>query len=181
MKINRKIIEDAIGKKLREGICLGLDPASRTGWCLIEVKNKDILIEYGFIHIDSTDIFFKYNKLIEAIDGLIKNIWNKKYKDEDKLIVIEDIYFGRNVHTFKMLARIGMIAYTIATLNNMPKTFALATQARISLGFKGNANKETIQKQFLAKTKLKVTDDDIVDAIILAIHGLIKPPNNLPI
>ena len=55
------------------------------------------------------------------------------------------------------------------------KYFVSAAQARKALGFKGNAKKTIIHEQFKLKLPvLDIDDEDIIDAIILALVGVLK-------
>jgi Holliday junction resolvasome RuvABC endonuclease subunit len=147
--------------------CLGIDTASRTGWCEVNTTPELCNFSCGFIDIDTKDKYFKYNRYIE--------IFANKFKDENMIVIIEESYYGKNVKTFQMLSRLGGFIYAIAHLNNIKsKQFILATTARKLLGFKGNAKKEIIQKEFLEKTKLELTDTDVIDSIILALVGILE-------
>ena len=52
--------------------------------------------------------------------------------------------------------------------------FLLATQARKYLGLNGSAKKVKVQAEFKRKTKIKIEDDDVIDAIVLALVALFK-------
>jgi hypothetical protein len=74
-----------------------------------------------------------------------------------------------------MLSRLGAFAYSSAYLNKIPDIkFILATSARKYLGLKGNAKKKIIQKEFIKRLKLGIKDEDIVDAMILALNGVLE-------
>jgi Holliday junction resolvasome RuvABC endonuclease subunit len=97
-------------------------------------------------------------------------------------IIIEESFYGQNIKTFQMLSRLGGFVYAIAQLNNITDVkFLLATTARKNLGFKGNAKKEIIQKEFIQKLELKVEDNDIIDAMILVMNGIILKETNIPL
>ena len=90
-------------------------------------------------------------------------------------MIIEESFYGRNVKTFQMLSRLGGFAYAVAHLNGLKeKKFLLATTARKNLGFKGNLKKKVIQKEFIKKLKLQLEDEDIIDAMILALNGILN-------
>jgi Holliday junction resolvasome RuvABC endonuclease subunit len=46
------------------------------------------------------------------------------------------------------------------------------------LGFKGNAKKEVIQKEFIERLDISIKDNDIIDAMILSITGILNKDNN---
>ena len=145
--------------------CLGVDTASRTGWCRAETTIDQIKLDYGFIDIESKDKYFKYNHYIEIFRSLI-NV---------DILVIEESFYGQNAKTFQMLSRLGGFVYAVAHINNQKhKRFLLATSARKFLGLKGNSKKAEVQKEFCKKLNLKLEDEDIIDAIILAFNGILK-------
>lgn len=179
IKLERKFVEKQLKRKVIDGaICLGVDPASRAGWAIAEVKEKHIEIDCGFINIKSKDILEKYNYIAEFFDNLIKTKMNP---NNDKcVIVIEDVFFGLSVNTLKVLARIGMIIYIYSLIHKIPRRFVLPMVARSFLGLKGNGKKEVVQEQFKKLLNLELEDEDIIDAIVLSLNGVLRE-NNLDI
>ena len=164
------VLEKRLGKRLKQDeSCVGLDTASRSGWCKIttDSKNDLVKIDYGYIKVDSKDMYFKLDELIKIFSNLI-DTWKCQ-------IVIEDVFFGRNVNTLKLLTRIGTICYTLARLKVYKTEFILAVSARSKLGFKTNVKKEVVHEQFSKQLKLEIKDVDIVDAVVLALVGLLEP------
>ena len=165
--INIKIqnLEKKLGKLIKRNITvLGIDTASRTGWVKITVNSK-VKIDYGFIDITSKDRYFKFNQMIEIFPDLIKGC--------DK-VIIEDVYLKFNVMIHAMLSRIGMIVYVLAhQLGIKEKEFMWASTARKNLGLKGNAKKEEMHKEFKEKYNINIEDEDIMDALILAMNGIL--------
>jgi Holliday junction resolvasome RuvABC endonuclease subunit len=163
-------VEKRLGKRLHDDTsCVGLDTASRSGWCKIvtDRKNDKIYLDYGYIKVDTKDMYFKLDELIKIFQQLIST-WNCK-------IVIEDVFFGRNVNTLKVLTRIGTICYTLARLKAHHTEFIMAVSARAKLGLKTNVKKEVVHKQFTELLKIDIKDIDIIDAIVLALGGLLQP------
>jgi len=169
--LSNKVLEKAFDKKIIPNItCLGVDTASRTGWCKATTTKKEVVFDYGFIDVKSNNKYFKYNRYIKLFSNIVKT---------DKLI-IEESFYGRNVKTFQMLSRLGGFIYAIAHLNGQKdKEFLLATTARKQLGFKGNLKKQLIHQQFLKTLKLKLDDEDVIDAMVLAINGILDHENTI--
>lgn len=159
----------------RNKTTLGVDTATKTGWCLVKTDNDTVNIDYGFIHFSSKDMFFRYDKMIDFFRNLITT---KLVGQASPSVVIEDIFFGKNVNTLKVLARYGMIVYLYAYENRITKSFILATQARKKLGFSGNMKKELLQEAFLKKAKLRINDNDVIDAMILGLSDHIEDSQN---
>ena len=164
--ISTKKLEKVFDKQVIPNItCIGLDTASRTGWCTAKTNEKEVVFDYGWIEIDSNDKYFIYNRYVDIFHTLIET---------DK-VVIEESFYSRNIKTFQMLSRIGAFAYAAAHLKKIKnKQFLLATSARKYLGFKGNAKKDIIQKEFIEVLDLKIDDNDIIDAMILVLNGILK-------
>ena len=172
MKIKTKILEQRLKKPLkRKFISLGLDTASRTGWATVKIGTVSTEIDYGFVDVKSKSMYFKFDQMIEIFGQLLRLMQQPLY---DKVVVIEDVFFGRNVHTTKLLARIGMIVYVLCKLSSLPKYFLLATQARCKIGIKANMKKNFVHERLEQMLKLGITDEDAVDAVILALAGAIK-------
>ncbi len=168
MKLKTKLIEKAFKRKVIPFIlAMGVDTASRTGWCKATTAPDYVDFDYNFIDIKTRDKYCKYNQYI--------NIFSSLLNSEIDIIVIEETYYSKNVKTFQLLSRLGGFVYAAANRAGIKnKRFILATSARKKLGFKGNLKKQIIQKQFLRKLKIKIDDEDIIDAMILAINGILE-------
>jgi len=158
--------EKKIGRPLKRNITvLGLDTATKSGWCILKTTKKNITFKYGTFRVETKETYSKYNEVIRLFQELIQP--NHK-------VVIEDTFFRFNPRMYCMISRIGAIAYTIAHLKGCEVEYILATSARCRLGLKGNGKKEDIQAEFLRMTDIKELDNDIVDAAILAVGGAIE-------
>lgn len=166
LTFSTKKIEKAFGKKVIPCIiCCGIDTASRTGWCKTTTSSKKVIFDYGFVDVKSTNKYFKYNRYIDIFTNLVS---------ADK-IIIEEAFYGVNAKTFQMLSRLGAFAYAAAYKNKVKDiSFILATSARKYLGFKGNAKKQIIHQEFKELLKLEIEDEDIIDAIILSLVGILE-------
>jgi Holliday junction resolvasome RuvABC endonuclease subunit len=177
IKINKKQFEDRLGFELKDDfISLGVDTASRSGYCIIETTKKDVTLDFGYIDVKSDDRYFKFDKMIEVFSNLINNM----SKNKKCVVVIEDTFFSRNANTLKVLTRIGMIVYVLSTLANIDKFFILPTQSRSKLKFSGNVKKQIVHQQIEDRLKLGITDIDIVDGVVLSLCGIVKE-KGLPI
>ena len=167
IEIKTKEFEKRLGLKVKKNFkSVGWDCASRTGWALVKEKEGSVILDYGFIDINSPNSYFKYDEYIKIFDKLIKE-WQCT-------MVVEDTFFGHNVNVLKMLSRIGMIVYVLARLNKLPVSFILPGTARAKLKFKGNAKKEFVHKQIEDRLKLGLKDVDCIDAVVLALCGIVE-------
>lgn len=166
MKISIKELQEIFNKKVKTNLkVMGWDVASRTGWCRIESTKTECTFDYGFVDVNSKDLYQKYNLCIEIFNNLVHDV---------DTVVIEETYFSRNAKVFRMLSRLGGFIYAICHLKNIKdKYFITAIQARSALGFSTNVKKEVVHQQFHARfKKMKVVDPDVVDAIVLALNGV---------
>lgn len=146
---------------------MGIDTASRTGWCWAKTNKKHTIFNYGFIDIDTNDKYFKYNQYIRMFSHILMTSVKLR-------VIIEESFYGKNVKVFQMLSRFGAFIYCIAHLKNIKdKRFILASQARNFLNIK-NAKKEIVQKEFKRRLNLKIKDNDVIDAMILSLNGILK-------
>jgi Holliday junction resolvasome RuvABC endonuclease subunit len=161
-----KTLEKKLAKSVKKDITvLGLDTASRTGWCKITIDKKNVKFDYGFIDIDTKNRYFKYNEIIDFLYKLIQ----PGYK-----VIVEDTFYRFNPAMFRLISRIGAIAYTLAYLDGCSPRYMLATTARKNLGIKGNCKKEEVSQYLKDKFGLNIKDNDIGDAIVLALCGVLE-------
>lgn len=168
-------VEDRFKIKIRRNAtCLGLDTASKTGVCEARTDEENIYLSIGFINIDVSKIADKaqknelrYNMFYEKLNEIIK---------EQDIVVIEDVFFGRNVQSLILLSRIGAISYCIAKVKKIKRIqWHTAVQARKKLGLPCNKKKEVVHAEFCKRLRLKkVTNEDEVDSILLSIVGLLE-------
>lgn len=168
MKIKNAELEKIFGRKVIANVkVLGFDTASRTGWCRIETGKTESEFTFGFVDVQSKDLYYKYDQCIDIFASLITDV---------DTVVIEETYFSRNANVFRMLSRLGGFVYAIAHLKQIPKVYFLtAIQARSRLDFSTNVKKEIVHKEFHRRfKKMTVADVDIVDGIILALDAIFK-------
>jgi len=165
MKLN--LLEKKLGKKIkRNAKILGIDTASRTGWCLLTTDNDMLYKDYGFVKIDTKNRYFKYNEIISIFSNIIK---------PEYTVIVEDTFYRFNPKMFRLISRIGAVAYTLAHLRGCEVSYLMATSARKGLGFKGNAKKADIHIAYKKLLDSNIKDEDIIDAEVLAMNGLIIP------
>lgn len=168
--INR--VENRFKIKLkRKCTVIGLDTASRTGWCIAKTNGRKLELNIGMIDIDVSKIKDKnernqirYNEFYEKLSSLITN---------QDIVLIEDVFYSINPATLILLARIGAIAFTVAKQKKIKTIKWLsAVQARKALGLPSNKKKEIVQQEFKKKLNLKIEQNDEIDAVILSLNAL---------
>jgi Holliday junction resolvasome RuvABC endonuclease subunit len=171
IKLSLKTLEKRIGKIKKNVQILGVDTASRTGWCLIKTDSKDVTFDFGVFHIDSKDVTFKFNKIIETFDNIIK----PEYK-----VILEDTFLGMkfmNPYMFKYLSKLGGLLYAVCKYKKVEDvSFLMACSARKTVGIKGNCKKAEVHKFVNRILGVNIEDEDVSDAVVLALNG-VKVPN----
>jgi Holliday junction resolvasome RuvABC endonuclease subunit len=172
--INIELLEQNLGIKIKRNVkAIGLDTATKTGYAVIETDDTEAKIDVGFINAESKVTTTKYNMFVEMFDKLIQ---------PDQIVIIEDtflkyFFIGKkklaNVNGLKTLTRIGMIAYTIAIQKKCKQpVFINACSARSKLNMNGKAKKEELVRIINTALRIQLTNNDEVDALILAINGV---------
>lgn len=171
-------IEKRFNIKLKCNVqVLGIDTASKTGYCIAKTDEKKLILEIGFVNINVSQIKDKdtrhemlYNTMYEAFTSLIASRFDT--------VVIENVFHSFNPDTTILLSRFGGIIYSICKTKQVKTTiWKSASQARKALGInqkcpKGKS-KETIVARINKKLDTKITNNDEIDAIVLALNGLI--------
>ncbi len=186
MKYLKKIkidkVENFLGINLKPNtISIGWDVSVRstgiavirtTDTYLIVDKVHKITIPKNVPQIDALDLFI--NQLNEFAMEI-----SKTYKID--INIIEDCYMGQNVNTLKALARHSVLVYDKFKGLARKQKFLLPTSARSKVNFKKSSKKikgHSLKKEIVEyinnalDLKLKMKDQDISDACILALAGL---------
>lgn len=180
MKIKSKDIEKAFGIKLRKHITvLGLDTASKSGYCIAKSFDNVVDLEVGFINVDVSKIEDKTQRDELRYEEIYKRL--KSLICKDYVVVIEHVFYGGNAQTLILLSKIGAIAWTIAREKECVDIISskTAVQARKALNLPCNKKKEIVLSAFKKALKIKISNPDEVDAIILALNGLIEDQNEI--
>ncbi len=174
MKLEIKDIEKQFEIKIKRNTSsLGLDTATKTGYCVAKSHRAYIYFDIGYINLSLKEIkdrnlrnALRYEEIYKRFKNLIK---------AEHIVVIEDVFFGRNAQTLILLARLGAIAWVIAKEKKCKHViWKTAVQARKALNLPCNKKKEVVMKEVNRRLKTKIKNNDIVDAIVLSIVGLIK-------
>lgn len=151
---------------------MGLDVSSiSTGYCIFN-KGKLIKSSCGII---KTNPRKSYGNRLQSFEIDVKELIQKHKPD---IIIVEDIYKGRNIKTFKSLAMFrGVVIKAIYDEINKDPISLSASVVRSFLKIK---NKKEIAFDFIvSKYKLDYNfkdHNDIVDSIVLglAVHEMMK-------
>lgn len=150
-------------------VILGIDPGlATTGYGIIELKAKSLklkVIDYGCVRTSAKLLFAERLEIIyKELENLIK-----KYKPDK--IVIEKIFFAKNVKTAMQVGEARGVVTLAAIQNKIPIFEFTPLQIKQALTGYGQASKDQVQK--MVKTILDLKEipkpDDAADALAIAI------------
>ena len=197
MNFKIKDIEKRLEFKLRRNTyVVGVDTASTTGLAIIETDKKSLKVKTSIFKLPTvnkadelSDKFVeKLEFMLRAIRDFKKNEFGCK-KASKTVLVLENSFMGCNVVTFGLLRMLCGIIFAELFDNFEEIKIIFPMSARKEIGFKseikrvkGLTSKEKTQSRKNKKQELidfinnifetQETDDNIVDAIILALNGL---------
>lgn len=153
-------------------IILGIDPGSaRTGYGIIKKTKPFKCLGYGVI--ETSPLFSAADRLKTLNSELLKII--KTY--QPNIIVVERIYFFRNLKTIIPVSQAkGVILFTAAK-KNLPIFELTPLQVKLAITGYGWSEKKIVQKKVKSMLSLgeALKSDDAADALAIAIaHCLPK-------
>ena len=146
--------------------CIGLDLSTvSTGW---SVFIDDKLTRSGKTMPPQVETMIRIKLIVDDLKWLID------CEKPDK-VVIEDVFYGSNYLTTKMLNRLaGAVVYMLLSWRkDLQVIFVTPTQARKCLGMLPKATKRHVVDAVNVKfgRELKLSDNDEADAIVLGYYG----------
>lgn len=148
---------------------LGIDPGTaRLGWGVLEYMDSKFKV-YGSGCIETSAKTERAKRLYEISLELEKII--TKYNPE--IIVVEEIFFSKNIKTAISVAEARGVVLAIAAKYNLQIKELKPTEIKQAVTGIGNAPKEQIQKMVQIMLNLKHIPklDDTADALACAIAG----------
>lgn len=147
-------------------IILGIDPGTRTtGYGVVEKKERGILnIAYGEIQVKKGEYL---SICLDKIYGQLSEIIMKYGPD---VIVVEDIFYGKNVRSLIKLGQARGVIILAASHNNTPIYEYTPLEVKKAVVGYGRAEKTQVQHMVRAILSLKETPPpDASDALAIAI------------
>lgn len=146
---------------------LGVDPGTATvGFGLINLEGqKTSLVEYGVIKTSKTHTDSKrLESIAEQLSAIIK-------KHKPKIIVVEKLFFSKNVKTALSVAQSRGVILFIAETHKLKIVECSPQEVKMSVTGYGKSDKK--QVQIMVKRLLNLKDlpkpDDAADAIAAAL------------
>jgi len=188
MTFKIKDIENKLGFKLkRNTYCIGIDTASTTGLAILETDNKSLKVKTSLFKlpvVKKTDELSE--KFVEKLTFMLMSIRDFKCKEfgskkaNKTILVLENSFLGCNPVTFGLLRMLCGIIFAELFDNFEDILIIFPMSARKQIGFKSQLKKGTKRED--KKKELinfinnifgtEEKDDNIIDAIILALNGL---------
>jgi len=188
MTFKLKDIEKKLRFKIKKNTyCIGVDTASITGLCIIETDKKNIKIKTSIFKLPTVKKTDELSdKIVEKLEFMLRAIRDFKkqefiHKKASKtILVLENSYLGVNVVTFGILRMLCGIIFAELFDNFEEIKIIFPTHARKEVGFKSQlkrgCKREEKKKEIINWINnifgTKETDDNICDALILALNGL---------
>jgi len=170
IKISIKNLEKLLDFKIKKNFkSIGFDTANRTGICFIDTTSKDIKIDWMFIEFkDAGSKKQKYITMVNTFADIL---------DKQNLAVVEDVFVGFNRKGSIELARFGSfaIAESIKKGIDFETISAMSARAKFQIDarlFGKGKSKKAVAYWLEKKFDIKLDDEDISDAIILALIGV---------
>lgn len=165
-----KIVMLLVGKKIER--ILGIDPGfGRMGWGVVEkAVGEWQAVACGCVETKA-GIPFK-ERLIELHQSLKKVI--AKYKPARA--AVEDLFFAKNVKTAMQVGEArGVIILTLVE-SGIPVDEFTPLQVKQAMTGYGRAEKGQVQRMLMTQLKIKkkITPDDAVDALAVALTGAVS-------
>jgi Holliday junction resolvasome RuvABC endonuclease subunit len=158
-------------------IYMGLDLSTvSTGF---SVFNNKLLIEYGKMASDLPDTLDRIIEITKRLEKIVD-------RHQPEVVTIEDVFYGSNYLTTKMLNRMAGAVYFMLKYPRLYRPeyptkeirirFAMPTDARKCFGLLPKSNKITVIDAVNNVFGLTLTkkDDDIADGIVLGYAGVYK-------
>ncbi|MBW7858356.1 MAG: crossover junction endodeoxyribonuclease RuvC [Leptonema sp. (in: Bacteria)] len=150
---------------------MGVDPGyGRTGWAVVENQGggKLVLLEYGLIETESTDLLPK--RLYKIFDQLMAI----SSRTMVKRMVIEKFFPGKNMTTTEGVYQARGVVLAAAGFVGLEVLEPTASQVKLATTGSGKASKEDVKimVERLLNVKEQIKPDDVVDAIACALYGV---------
>ena len=188
MQYKIKDIESKLTFKLKKNTyCIGVDTASITGLAILETNDKILRVRTSIFKLPEVNKEDELSdKFVEKLEFMLRSIRDFKKsefglkKANNTVLVLENSFMSFNVVTFGLLRMLCGIIFSELFDNFEKIKIIFPLSARKNVGFKsqlkkGSKSKEKKQELVAFVNNIfgtEETDDNITDAIILALNGL---------
>lgn len=169
MKIKINELEKSIGYKIKKNFkSIGFDCATTTGIVILESNNEEIDIDYLVLSFKTQNHKEVYNSMIKTFEKLI---------DNEMYAIIEQVFVGFSRAGSLELARYSSfaIAECVKKGINYDLISAISARSKFKIDtkkFGKGKTKQAVGEWIKEKLNLKFNDNNINDALILALIGI---------
>ena len=148
-------------------IILGIDPGiSITGYAVLNINETDrILLDSGYIRTEnSSSLPLRLKKIYDKLGELIVD-------NKPQVLVVEDIFYAKNVQTAIKLGHVRGVALLVATNHGVDTAEYAAREIKMSVTGNGAASKVQVQRMVQQLLRLDCSEckSDVTDAIAVAL------------
>ena len=170
MKIKIKNIENKLGKKIKRNFkSLGVDTAQTTGIIFLTTDNE-------YIYIENLVLGFKTKNKKEIYSSMVKT-FEKLFQNEN-LAIIEEVFVGFSRAGSVELSKYGAFAISECIKKDISYETISAVSARSKFKINtkkcGKGKSKLAVANFVKELNIDLTDNNLVDAFILALLGIIE-------
>ena len=176
MRIKIKKLEEKLGYKIKKNFCgSGVDTASRTGFCTIKTNKLYADFDWCFLEFNYDNQKQMLKQMHNEFKTLITN---------ENMVVVEEVFIGFNRMGCLRLAKMGtlVVANCIEKDIDFELISAVSARGKFHINTKkyGKGKSKKAVADYLKEIGIIVDDEDISDAIILALLTICEDMSFLP-
>lgn len=171
MKLNILEIEKSLGVKIKRNFySVGIDTAQVSGIVFLKSDEKEIIIDELVLSFKTANSKEIYNSMVKTFERIF---------EEGQFAVIEEVFVGFSRAGSVELAKYGSFAISACIRKGIPYETISAVSARSKFKIdtrsagKGNT-KVAVGNWIKEKLKISYDDNNINDALVLALLGIIE-------
>ena len=170
MKIKISDLEKKLGKKIKRNFkSIGVDTAQTSGIVFLTTDDE-------YVHMDNLVLGFKTKNKKEIYSSMVKT-FEKLFQNEN-LAIIEEVFVGFSRAGSVELSKYGAFAIAECIKKDISYETISAVSARskfkIDTKKYGKGKSKLAVASFVKELDIDLTDNNLVDAFILALLGIIE-------
>ena len=159
-------------------LSLGIDPGiANTGWSICERDRSGAfnVVTGGVIRTD------KRSSESQRLHHIFKQITEVLVNNNPSLVVVENVYFNRNVSSALSTACVAGVCLLAGEMSNIATLSVSPQQAKSAVTGNGSASKERVAKGVRQLIGKDFENSHINDSVAIAIAGILRTRSTLRI